>query len=152
MSHIQFMKAVSAAIIIVVAACSTPQKSEWIEAQAPTVSRRILWDVTRMAFEREGFPQVAPGFDPVTRTVVSGWRMELAPFSGQGYRERAWVRYSTTAEGRLGLEVRVQREANKNVARPLDPQYADWEEAPDSAKRARFLLQLIKGSLMSVRG
>ena len=38
---------------------------------------------------------------------------------------------------------------NKNLARPLDPQYADWEEARDSKERARFLLQIIKGSLVS---
>ena len=57
------------------------------------------------------------------------------------------VKYSTTDDGRLSLEVRVQRQVNKNLARPLDPQYADWEEVRDSAERARLLLQIIKSSL-----
>ena len=142
--------ALSAALLLFTSACSTtPQEKLWVEGEAPIVSKRVLWEVTRIAFEREGFPQIAPGFDPVKRTVKSGWRTELAPFSGQGFRERAWVKYSTTDSGNLSLEVRIQREVNKTLARPLDPQYADWEEAGDSKDRARFLLQIIKGSLVS---
>ena len=136
-------------LLLSLTACSSTPDPIWEESAAPTVSRRVLWEVTRIAFEREGFPQVAPGFDPVNNTVTSGWRTELAPFSGQGFRERAWVKYSTTDTGKLSIEVRVQREVNKNLARPLDPQYADWEEARDSRERARFLLQVIKGSLVS---
>jgi hypothetical protein len=139
----------SAALLLVISACSSTPEKHWVESEAPTVSRRVLWEVVRIAFERENFPQVAPGFDPVNRTVTSGWRTELAPFSGQGFRERAWVKYSTSDTGNLSVEVRVQREVNKNLARPLDPQYADWEEAGDSEERARFLLQVIKGSLIS---
>ena len=141
--------ALSAALLIILTACSSTPEPGWVESEAPTVSRRVLWEVTRIAFEREGFPQIAPGFDPVNNTVTSGWRTELAPFSGQGFRERAWVKYSTSDTGNLSIEVRVQREVNKNLARPLDPQYADWEEARDSKERARFLLQVIKGSLVS---
>ena len=137
------------ALLLSLSACSSTPDPIWEESAAPTVSRRVLWEVTRIAFEREGFPQIAPGFDPVNNTVTSGWRTELAPFSGQGFRERAWVKYSTTDTGKLSIEVRVQREVNKNLARPLDPQYADWEEARDSRERARFLLQVIKGSLVS---
>ncbi len=141
--------ALSAALFILISACSSPMEKHWVESEAPTVSRRVLWEVVRIAFEREAFPQVAPGFDPVNRTVTSGWRTDLAPFSGQGFRERAWVKYATSEAGNLSIEVRVQREVNKNLARPLDPQYADWEEARDSEERARFLLQVIKGSLVS---
>ena len=137
----------STALLLFTSACSAPLEKVWAEGEAPTVSRRVLWEVTRIAFEREDFPQVAPGFDPVERTVKSGWRTELAPFSCQGCRERAWVKYSTTDSGKLSLEVRIQREVNKNLARPLNMQYADWEEARDSEERARFLLQVIKGSL-----
>ena len=141
--------AIAATLFLTLPSCSSTPDSIWVESAAPTVSRRVLWEVTRIAFEREGFPQIAPGFDPANNTVTSGWRTELAPFSGQGFRERAWVKYSTSDEGNLSIEVRVQREVNKNLARPLDPQYADWEEARDSKERARFLLQVIKGSLVS---
>jgi len=51
--------------------------------------------------------------------------------------------------GKFKIEVRVEREVNKNLARPLDPQYADWESGPDAVERAKFLLQLIKVSLRS---
>jgi len=143
----KFAVAVSTALLIAGTSCRSAPESRWVEGDAPTVSRRVLWDVTRNAFEREGFPQVAPGFDPATRTVRSGWRTELAPFSGQGFRERAWVKFSPADTGGIVLEVRVEREVNKNLARPLNMQYADWEEARDSEERARFLLQVIKGSL-----
>ena len=139
----------SATLLVGLSACSSPPEQSWVESAAPTVSRRVLWEVTRIAFEREGFPQIAPGFDPVNNTVTSGWRTKLHPFYGHGFRERAWVKYSTSDAGNLSIEVRVQREMNKNLARPLAPQYADWEEARDSKERARFLLQVIKGSLVS---
>ncbi len=106
----------SAALLLVISACSSTPEKHWVESEAPAVSRRVLWEVVRIAFEREAFPQVAPGFDPVNRTVTSGWRTELAPFSGQGFRERAWVKYSTSDTGNLSVEVRVQREVNKNLA------------------------------------
>ena len=109
MTITKFSKAALAALMLFVSACSTPLEKVWVEGNAPAVSKRVLWEVTRIAFEREGFPQIAPGFDPVKRTVTSGWRTELAPFSGQGFRERAWVKYSTTDSGNLSLEVRVQR-------------------------------------------
>ena len=152
MTFSKLSHAVSAVLLFVASSCSAPPEKIWVEGEAPAVSRRVLWEVTCLVFNREGFPQIAPGFDPVSRTVRSGWRTELAPFSGQGFRERVWVKYSTADGGDLGLEVRVQREVNKNLARPLDPKYADWEEARDSKGRARFLLQIIKGSLQSVGG
>jgi hypothetical protein len=106
-----------------------------------------------MALVKSNFPVLGMGFDPVTRTMKSGWRTDLVPLTGRrtrGFRERAWVKYSVSEVGKINIEARVEREINKNLAKPLDPQYADWEPGPDSLERARFLLQLIKVSLRPI--
>ena len=146
----KLVSAASVALLISFTSCASPPEPVWVEGEAQPASRRVLFEVTRIAFEREGFPVIAPGFDPGTRTIRSGWRTDLVPLAGhrtRGFRERAWVKFSTGEDGGLDLEVRVEKQRNKNLARPLDPRYADWEEAPDDLKRARFLLQIIKGSL-----
>ena len=57
--------AVATALLFITSSCSSPPEQKWVEGEAPFVSRRVLWEVTRMAFEREGFPQIAPGFEVV---------------------------------------------------------------------------------------
>ena len=135
-------------------ACTTTKVHEaaWESAETTSVSQHVLNEVVKLALVRSDFPVLGSGFDPVSRTMTSGWRTDLVPLTGRrtrGFRERAWVQYSAAEVGKLKLEVRVEREVNKNLARPLDPQYADWESGPDSVERAQFLLQLIKVSLRS---
>jgi len=150
MKFSKLVSAASVALLFSFTSCASAPEPVWIEGEAQSASRRVLIEVTRIAIEREGFPVIAPGFDTGTSTIKSGWRTDLIPLTGQrtrGFRERAWVKFSTGEDGELDLKVRVERQRNKNLARPLDPKYADWEDGPDSLKRARFLLQVIKGSL-----
>ena len=139
-------------LLAVVSACKSGPSPEWVEADVPPVSLRVLWEVTRQALMRESFPVAAPGFDPSTRSVTSGWRMDLHPFRGEGYRERATVTYEPGPGGRIDLSVRVEREINNNIARPLDPSYADWKKSADEPGRARVLLQSIRSLLGDSRG
>ena len=37
-------------------------------------------------------PALAGGLDPSSGVIVTGWRTQLAPFSGDGNRKRAEVR------------------------------------------------------------
>jgi hypothetical protein len=140
----------SALLVLFGSSCSSTPDVSWVKGEASSASRLVIYEVTKMALEKNGFPVVGGSFDPVTRTMSSGWRTDLVPLTGQrtrGFRERAWVKYSGSEVGKIELEVRVEREINKNLARPLDPQHADWETGPDSVERARFLLQLLKVSL-----
>jgi len=144
--------ATSALLVLFGSSCSSTPEASWVKGEASSASQLIIYEVTKMALMKSGFPVLGVGFDPATHTMSSGWRTDLVPMTRQrtrGFRERAWVKYSPSGGGEIELEVRVEREINKNLARPLDPQYADWETGPDSVERARFLLQLIKVSLRS---
>lgn len=132
-------------------ACQSSPKPEWVRADVNPTSMRVLWEVTRHALVREGFPVPATGFDPQTRSLTSGWRMDLHPFRGEGFRERATIAYEPLPGGRLDLTARVERQVNNNIARPLDPAHADWKKAPDEPARARVLLQSIRMLLGDTR-
>jgi hypothetical protein len=118
----------------------------WIRDEVEIGSERILWEVTAMALDKEGFP-VGSGMDPTSLVATSGWKNSLAPFRGKGWRERAQVRYERVAPGRYRIEVRVERDLNMDIARPMDLSYADWEDAPDDEVAGAILLQRIKSTL-----
>ena len=145
--------ATSALLVLFGSSCASTSQASWLKVEAPSASQHVLYEVTKMALVKSNFPVLGMGFDPVTRTMSSGWRTDLVPLTGRrtrGFRERAWVKYSVSEVGKINIEARVEREINKNLAKPLDPQYADWEPGPDSLERARFLLQLIKVSLRPI--
>lgn len=136
------------ASLALLTACAAPAPEAWVPADVPTVSTPRLWEVTRMAMEREGFPITRVGFEPTSRTAFSGWKMDLHPFRGNGYRERAEVRYEAGRKpGMMVLSVRVAHQNNMNIAKPLDPSYAEWETGPDNQERARVIQQYIRSML-----
>lgn len=140
-------RALALLLAVLSAACASSPKPEWVAADVQPVSLGVLWEVTRLSLVREGFPVPAQGFDPRTRKVVSGWRMDLHPFRGEGFRERATVGYEPRSGGRFDLSVRVERQINQNIARPLEAAHADWKQAPDEPGRARVLMQSIRSLL-----
>jgi hypothetical protein len=116
---------------------------QWQRSSVHSGSERILWQVTALALAKEGFP-TGSGLDPTTLTAISGWRNDLSPFRGKGYREQAQVRFTPAGAGRWDVEVRVRRELNMDIVKPLDLKFAEWEEAPDDPDRAGVLLQRIR--------
>jgi hypothetical protein len=118
----------------------------WQTAEVAAPSENVLWAVAGQEMQRLGFP-VGSGADPSTMVMRSGWRTELAPFRGEGYRELAEVRFTRVAPQRYRLEARVVREINMDVDRPIDPRSAKWEEAPDEVERSRVLVQRIRARL-----
>jgi hypothetical protein len=107
-----------------------------------------LWEIARLALEKNGFPVVQQGFNPVDNSVVSGWDKDLHPFKGNGYRERAHIRFKRSENaGKLIVGVRVEQEINENLAKPLDAEYAEWVEAPDNPARAKVVLQYVQSML-----
>lgn len=143
------MKAMKSALLLVLALCScqafTPSglPERWVGAELSVGSERILWEVTVLSLEKHGFP-MGTGLDPAGMQGSSGWQNNLAPFRGQGYRERAHVRYQVLGPNRYNVEVRVENQANMDITRPLDARYAKWEPAEDDEEQARVILQRIR--------
>jgi hypothetical protein len=128
------------------AAASRWGEGEWSEATLAAASDRVLWQVTLLSLEKAGF---APGtkMDPVELEARSAWRMSLAPFKGDGFREQAIVRYARLGQGRYDVGVRVRRERNDALDNPLDPARAKWVEEGDNVERARIVLQFVRSFL-----
>lgn len=117
---------------------------ESFEIDAP--SENVLWAVAGQELQRLGFP-VGGDADPAARVMRSGWRTSLAPFRGKGHRERAELRFEPLGAERFELELRVERENNMNLARPLDPASAEWKSAPDDQETALVLAERIRARL-----
>lgn len=128
--------------------CTILYPEQWTAQEIPMCSSIRLWEITRLAMEKNGFPIVKAGFDPKTNMTVSGWERQMHPFKGNGIRERVHVRYRRSENaGKLVIGVRVEQEINDNLARPLDPEYADWIEADDNPGRAKVILQYLRSTL-----
>ena len=121
-------------------------KPQWEMSDVSAPTEQILWNVSQLALEKESFPlQGAP--DRSERRIVSGWKTSLSTFRGQGYRAKATITYVRQSGGVYDVQVRVEREKNMDVVRPLDASYAKWEPAADDARAARILLQTIRSYL-----
>jgi hypothetical protein len=134
-------------LLVGLAACKSEEpKPQWLDDEVSAASENVLWQVTLLSLEKEGFP-AGSGLDPAKLVAVSAWRTSLAPFKGDGFREKAEVHIGRAAPGRYTLRVRILKETNEDVIHPMDPSYAKWERASDDVERARILLQRIKSWL-----
>ena len=98
------------------------------------------------ALQKTNFP-VGSGLEPGKMVAVSGWQTQLAPFHGEGTREQCEIRYTPIDGRKYKVQVRVKKEHNDDIHRPLDLSYADWQEDPDDTERARIVLGHIKALL-----
>ena len=143
-----------ALVALVLAVClpscasSRPDPS-WQSAEVKVLSENVLWQVTRVALEKNNFP-LGAGIDQTRLCAISGWNHSLAPFRGKGWRERCYVQWKRRGEGRWTVEVRVERDRNDDISHPLDLSYAQWEPDPDDSERARLVLQYIRSLLDAV--
>lgn len=136
------------ACIALFSGCATPRPAPvWVEDEVEAGSDRVLWEVTIIALEKTGFP-VGSGIEPGKLTAVSGWKNQLDPFRGKGFRERCEIHYTRLADTRrYKIGVRVERDRNMDIIRPLDLTYADWEAQTDNDERARVVLRYVKALL-----
>ena len=118
----------------------------WVTDEVDAQSDRVLFEVTRIAMEKTGFP-LAAGLDETKLIAKSGWMISLAPFRGKGFREQCEVHYKPVGSLAYEVQVRVRREKNDDLLRPLDLTYAEWVAEPDNEERARIVLQYIKSML-----
>lgn len=129
-------------------ACNTGPKYDpnWTMVEIDAPSENVLWAVAGQELQRMGFP-LGAGADPKLLVMSSAWKTQLAPFKGEGFRQRAEVRFEPREGGRYSVEARVVKEINNDMLRPLDPSHAQWEEAPDDVDVAQVLLQRIQARL-----
>jgi hypothetical protein len=127
---------------------STQPEPTWVQGKVGAASDRVLREVTALALLKSGFPG-GSGIEPGKLTAVSGWHISLAPFRGKGYREQCEVKYTPVGTMEYQVDVRVRREKNDDIVKPLDITYADWTVEPDNPEHAQIVLQYIKSMLGS---
>jgi len=142
------------ALLLLAQACVSVARQEeldrkqerWQKIQVEAPSDRVLWQLTLLSLEGQGYPRGA-GNDPGARQLETGWKTDLQPFRGEGKRRRAFVRIHPLEPGQWELEARVRVESNENLVTPLDPQRAEWKAAADDPAEALVLLQHIRARL-----
>jgi len=115
----------------------------WVKGNITIASERVLRQVATLALERNGYP---PGTEDVgaKSTVSSGWRVELQPFKGDGTRSKAHLKYEEKAPRTWLVSVRVEKETNEELAKPLELARAKWESAPDDRDSAARILRYLQ--------
>jgi hypothetical protein len=135
------------AFLLSFASCaSTNGPAKWVEATVDSPNQTVLMQVTAYSLQKVGFP-ISSGFEQGKLTAVTGWDIELAPFKGEGFRERCHIEFKPLTGKKYALRVRVEREINDDIAHPLDISYAEWKPDPDNDARARLVVGQIKGRL-----
>lgn len=122
------------------------KEERWKSAEVEAPSDRVLWQLTLLSVQGQGFP-LAAGSDLGSRKLESGWKIDLQPFKGQGSRRRAIVRLTPLEPGRWKVETRVRVEHNQNLVTPLDPVRAQWKTSADDEGGAQVILQHIRARL-----
>lgn len=131
-----------------VAGCSSfgGATEEWVEADIKIASERVLRTVAMQAMKQNGFP---PGTEDgnAVATVSSSWKVQLQPFKSQGTREKAHLQYEEKEAGVWHVYVRVEKDTNEELAKPLDLAQAQWESAGDDRESASRVLRTLQTML-----
>jgi hypothetical protein len=138
------------ALVCMTGSCSlfsTGEDELWVHEiiqDAPPI--RDLLSECEWALLEAKFP---PGDrDEAGARVTSGWQKVLHPFSKNGRRYQGILEIEPMGElGVCRVSARVRVQANKEVHRPLDEAYAQWESTEDDAQRARTLLHHLLGRI-----
>ena len=122
---------------------STAPEPQWVNSEISCPSEQVLWEFLLLSLDRTGFPK-GHETDPNRLTIDTGWRTSLAPFKGKGWREKASVVVERIEAGRYDVRVRVEREKNEDLLRPLDPSFAQWEATEDNVEQAQHVLAFLR--------
>jgi len=134
------------------ASCSTtPSEPDpsWISGEIHAPSEGVLWTSTLTNLGRLGYP-VGSQANRAAMTIVTGWKNQLAPFRGKGFRQKVDMSLVRQAEFNdqghpiWDVTLRVMTQANMSLVRPLDPSYAEWEWRDDDALEASIILRHIQ--------
>lgn len=138
----------AALMLSLCAACSSTGSSdgEWVEADLDIPSERVLRQISVLAMERNGFPPGTPDGNEPTM-IVSGWKIDLQPFKSRGTREKAYLGYEERSAGKFHIFVRVEKDTNEELAKPLDLEQAQWESAADDQEMASRIVRYMETML-----
>jgi len=138
-----------ATLVLWASSCAATNKEpepSWQTAEVFAPSDTVLWKLSLQSLQRMGFP-LGAGLDRGAMTAETGWKMDLHPFSRKGQRTRAVLKMRPKERGVWMVQARVKLQVNKELGRPLDPRYADWEWKSDDVDAARILLQHVRSAL-----
>jgi len=142
-------RAAAALLLVLAAGCAAFDKGEpdptWLSAEVSAPSENVLRIESIGAFERMGFKKWES--DPSGLQITSNWKSSLAPFSGDGFRVKAEIKFESVRAGVWTVEVRVKRMFNMAMINPSEERYAEWEWGPDDVEEAGILLQQLRSSL-----
>ena len=86
--------------------------------------------------------------DDAAARVTSGWHKIMHPFSSYGRRFQGILEIEPMdGVGVYRVSARVRVQANREVHKPLDEDYAQWESLEDDTQRARTLMQHFIGRI-----
>jgi len=120
--------------------------AQWISTTASAPSESAIWEVALQALAEQKFP-IGAGVDAGARVATTGWKTSLAPFKGEGYRQRARLTLEPLEGGRYKLSLQVEKDTNEELVRPMDLSFAQWEAAPDDVQTAKILISKIDARL-----
>lgn len=131
------------ASLCVACAGTGSSEADWVEGEIAIPTERLLRQISALSLKRNGFP---PGTEAAGEqtTVSSSWRVQLQPFKGEGTRTKAHVRYGERRPGVWNVSVRVEKETNEELAKPLELARAKWESAPDDRGAANRILRTMQ--------
>ena len=111
----------------------------WVESEVQAPSERTVREVLSSVLSDQ-FDHIGQGYDPVERRMETGWRTSLSPFKSRGYRVQGVAEWERVEAGRYLVRLRVKRQTNENLAKPLDPAQAEWRWSADDELLAREAL------------
>lgn len=112
----------------------------------PAPSQDFVFNVAAEVLRQQGLSPSMEDSSRQTWTVVTHWRMSPAPFSGQGFRERATVKVVDVPgyPGNYYTETQVVRQANMNIKAPSNMMVANWGNEERQGGREVAINRLIE--------
>jgi hypothetical protein len=106
---------------------TTGQSSEGFAAP----DRSMVYDAAVNALRQQGFTPDSSACSEAQGVITTRHKLDLSPFSAQGFRDKATVRIHDVPQrpGFYTVEVNVLREYNDNITQPSNPIAAEWRRA-----------------------
>jgi len=138
----------SALVLLPLAACSGGGAATGTAPSDgfPAPSKDFVFNVSAEVLRKQGLSPSMEESSRQTWTVVTHWRNSPAPFSRQGYRERATVKIQDVPDrpGYYFTETQVVRQQNDNIKDPSNMVVADWSNEQRDGDRELAINRLIE--------
>lgn len=142
--------AVALAALLILTACATgnrrADKRGLMSDGFPAPSRELVVMAAERVVSEQGFAVERENTCSERGVLTTRWRTQLAPFSGQGYRERVTLTVNEI-EGRANyfdVETNVIREFNMNVQAPSNPVMAEWKNPTRQADMETLITRRVE--------